>query len=187
MVDDFSVDYMHLVCLGIVKKVFLLWLGIFKKAPVLVRIQSYVILITNHLLSINLKITCDISRKPRGLNEVLGWKATEVRIFLLYTGPIVLKGILLNECYIHLFCLHVAFRILLSLNISEKMLNFNEKLLIHFVEKFEELYGEKFVSQNIHGLIHIVDDYRKFGSLEKYLCFPFENYMKFLKKNVEKT
>ncbi|KAF0738965.1 Uncharacterized protein FWK35_00026487 [Aphis craccivora] len=64
-------------------------------------------------------------------------------------------------------------------------LNEVEKLLEHFVEKFEELYGEQFVSQNIHGLIHIVDDYRKFGSLEKCSCFSFENYMKFLKKKCE--
>jgi len=187
MVDDFSIDYMHLACLGVVKKVILLWLGILKKAPVLVRIQSHnVNIITNRLLSIKPNVTCDFSRKPRGLNEVLRWKATEFRSFLLYTGPIVLKGILLNECYIHFICLHVAFRILLSPNISEKMFNFSEKLLIHFVEKFEELYGEQFVSQNIHGLIHIIDDYKKFGSLDKCSCFPFENYMKFLKKMVRK-
>ena len=51
MVDDFSIDYMHLVCLGIVKKLILLWLGIFKKSPVHVRIQGQnVNIITNRLL-----------------------------------------------------------------------------------------------------------------------------------------
>lgn len=29
MIDNFSMDYMHLVCLGIVKKLISLWLGIF--------------------------------------------------------------------------------------------------------------------------------------------------------------
>jgi len=187
MVDDFSIDYMHLVCLGIVKKLILLWLGIFKKSPVNVRIQSQnVHVITNCLLFNKKYVTVDFSRKPRGLNDIVRWKATEFRQFLLYTGPIVLKGILLDECYIHFMCLHVAFRILLCPVSTEKLVNFSEKLLIHFVEKFEEIYGPQFSSHNIHGLIHIVDDYRKFGSLEECSCFPFENYMKFLKKMVRK-
>lgn len=128
-------------------------------------------------------IPCDFSRKPRGLNEVARWKATEFRLFLLYTGPVVLKGILSNDCFLHFICLHVAFRILLSSNSSKKLVDFSEKILLYFVEKFEELYGAQFVSHNVHGLIHVVDDYRKFGSLDNCSCFPFENYMKFKKKN----
>jgi len=187
MVDDLSIDYMHLVCLGIVKKLILLWLGIFKKSPVHVRIQGHdVNIISNRLLFNKKYVSVDFSRKPRGLNDIVRWKATEFRQLLLYTGPIVLKGILLDECYNHFICLHVAFRILLSPNSTEKLVNFSEKIVIHFVEKFEEIYGPQFSFHNIHGLIHIVDDYRKFGSLEECSCFPFENYMKFLKKMVRK-
>lgn len=187
MIDNFSMDYMHLVCLGIVKKLISLWLGIFKKAPVQVRLQSRdVNIISNHLLYIKSSIPCDFSRKPRGLNEVARWKATEFRLFLLYTGPVVLKGILSKDCFLHFICLHVAFRIILSSNSSKKLVDFSEKILLHFVEKFEELYGAQFVSHNVHGLLHVVDDYRKFGCLDKCSCFPFENYMKFLKKMIRK-
>jgi len=42
------------------------------------------------------------------------------------------------------------------------------------------------MSHNIHGLLHIVDDYRKYGSLDKCSCFPFENYLKSFKKMVRK-
>lgn len=42
------------------------------------------------------------------------------------------------------------------------------------------------MSHNVHGLLHIVDDYRKFGNLDSCSCFPFENYMKTLKKMVRK-
>jgi len=80
----------------------------------------------------------------------------------------------------------VAFRIILSPYSSEKLFDFSEKILLHFVEKFEELYGAQFVSHNVHGLTHVVDDYRQFGSLDKCSCFPFENYMKFLKKMIRK-
>lgn len=42
------------------------------------------------------------------------------------------------------------------------------------------------MSFNVHGLIHISDDYKKFGSLDNIAAFPFENYLKQLKKMVHK-
>jgi len=187
IVEDFSLDYMHLVCLGVMKKMLLLWLGVFKKSSVLVRLPSKdVNKISNHLLSMNPFIPSDFSRKSRALNEVSRWKATEFRLFLLYTGPIVLKNVLRYDCYFNFLCLHISFRILLSPNSSEKLVNFSQKLLEHFVEKFEELYSAQYVSHNVHGLLHITDDYRKFKSLEECSCFPFENFMKVLKKMLRK-
>jgi len=47
-------------------------------------------LITTRLLNLKISITCEFVRIPRGLNEVLRWKAAEFRIFILYTGPVVL-------------------------------------------------------------------------------------------------
>lgn len=126
------------------------------------------------------------SRYPRGLNDLPRWKATEHRLFLLYSGPVVLKGILNDECYKHFICLHICFRILLTPDINIELVDFSEKLLIYFVDRFEKLYGKHFVSHNVHGLLHIVDDYRKFGFLDRCSCFPFENYMKVLKKMVRK-
>jgi len=187
IINDFSLDYMHLVCLGVMKKMLLLWLGVFKKSSVLVRLPSKdVNKISNHLLSMNPLIPSDFSRKSRALNEVSRWKATEFRLFLLYTGPIVLKNVLRYDCYFNFLCLHISFRILLSPNSSEKLVNFSQKLLEHFVEKFDEIYGAQYVSHNVHGLLHITDDYRKFKSLEECSCFPFENFMKVLKKMLRK-
>lgn len=83
-------------------------------------------------------------------------------------------------------CLHITFRVLLCPGSSEKLANFSEKLIKFFVKNFSEIYGPQFVSHNVHGLLHIVDDYRKYKSLEDCSCFPFENYMKVLKKMVRK-
>lgn len=187
MVCNFSLDYMHLVCLGVVKKLILLWLGNLKNAPLSVRLQSRSMhVISSNHLSLRQFITNDFSRYPRSLSDVSRWKATEYRLFLLYTGPIALQGILKDDVFKHFLCLHVCFRILLTPSIGIDLIDYCEKLLAYFVDKYEKLYGKEFNSLNIHGLLHIVDDYRKFGSLERCSCFPFENYMKFLKKMIRK-
>lgn len=187
IVEDFTLDYMHLVCLGVMKKMLLLWLGVLKHAPVNVRIPNRSVnCISNNLLLLNTFVPSDFSRKCRGLNEICRFKATEYRLFLLYTGPVVLKDILNDDCYFHFLCLHISFRVFLCPGSSEKLVNFSENLITFFVKNFSELYGPQFVSHNVHGLLHIVDDYRKFKSLEECSCFPFENYMKVLKKMVRK-
>jgi len=62
---------MHLVCLGVTKKLILLWLGCIKNAPVSVRLQSKKVNdITKELLALRLSVCSDFSRVPRGLNEV---------------------------------------------------------------------------------------------------------------------
>ena len=38
------------------------------------------------------------------------------------------------------------------------------------------------ISHNIHGLMHLCDDYTLFGLLDNVSAFPFENYMESLKK-----
>lgn len=187
IVRDFPLDYMHLICLGVMKKLMLLWLGITKKAPVSIRLQSKKVqTISNFLLLFKPSITSDFTRSPRGLNEVLRWKATEYRLFLLYTGPIVLQGMLNEDCYSHFICLHVCIRILLTPCNKSELLNFCEKVLAYFVDKFGILYGKQFISHNVHGLLHITDDYRRYGALDQCSCFPFENYLQFLKKMVRK-
>jgi len=177
MVNSFPFDYMHLVCLGVVKKNILLWLGSIKNSPLSVRIPcKNVKLISTRLLNLKISITCDFVRIPRGLNEVLRWKATEFRAFILYTGPVVLQSVISKECYEHFICLHVSITVLLS-PAYEDLLHFIDKLLIYYVQKFGEIYGEEFLSHNIHALLHLCDDYSKFGPLDNCSCFPYENFM----------
>ncbi|XP_064482473.1 uncharacterized protein LOC135395158 [Ornithodoros turicata] len=54
-------------------------------------------------------------------------------------------------------------------------------LLSHFVDMFAELYGEHFVSYNVHGLLHLADDVKVRGPVDTFSAFPYENYMQTLK------
>jgi len=186
IVQSFSMDYMHLVCQGVMRKLIHLWMGN-TKGPMNVRIPSWKINQINNALN-NIKInsiTKDFSRKPRALVEINRWKATELRKFLLYTGMVVLKNVLADDCYQNFLILSISMRILLSPN-HKKFVNYAQKLLDHFVKTFEQLYGSHLVSHNVHGLLNLTEDYKRYGPLDNCSTFPFENYMKNLKRMLRK-
>lgn len=157
------------------------------KGPLTVRLPSWEIQkITKNLMFLKSSITNDFVRTPRPIQDISHWKATELRQFLLYTGPLALKNVLCDDAYNNFMTLNIALTILLSPNISEKLLNYSNQLLRYFVKNFEEIYGSKYISHNVHGLLHITEDYRCFGPLDLCCCFPFENHMKILKRMVRK-
>lgn len=82
VIKCFPLDYMHLVVLGVMRKLILFWIS---KGPLSVRISSRSTnQITLSLLSIKKYITSDFVRKPREIQEICRWKATELRLFLIY-------------------------------------------------------------------------------------------------------
>jgi len=183
LVHMFTLDYMHLVCLGVVKKLIGLWLH---KGPLNVRLPSRdVHKLTEALLAVKCYIPSDFVRKTREIQEVSRWKATELRLFLLYIGPIVLKNIISENCYNHFMTLNISMIILLSPNL-QNYLPYAEELLEYFIKTFEILYGREHNSHNIHGLSHLCDDFKYYGPLDNCSAFPFENYMKELKSKIRK-
>lgn len=124
-----------------------------------------------------------MNRKPRGLCEIDRWKATEFRHFALYFGPIVLKDIISEEQYHHFLAFHVAASILTNDKLSkvERHIKYAEELLVWFVHKMKDLYGVETLSYNIHSLTHVADDVRNFNTLDSVSCFPFENFLGYLK------
>lgn len=182
IVDSFSLDYMHLTCLGVMRKLVLLWL----KGPLLVRLpSSKVKQISSNLRFIKKYVPIEFSRKPRDLEEICRWKATELRQLLLYTGPLVFKNCLSDRCYTNFMSFHIAMVILISPNLGS-YLQFAQDLLNYFVKSFEVIYGKHLISHNIHGLLHLCEDYKLFGPLDNVSCFPFENFMKTFKVMLRK-
>lgn len=80
---------MHLVCLGTVRKLIMLWI----KGPIGIRHPSWKIEeMSKALEQLKTHVPCEFARKLRTLLEV-----TEFRNFLLYIGIIVTKPILHDE------------------------------------------------------------------------------------------
>ena len=53
-----------------------------------------------------------------------------------------------------------------------------------YVPRFQVLYGQRFMTCNIHLLLHLADNIKKFGPLWTMSCFPFENFNGILKSYV---
>jgi hypothetical protein len=180
-VSQFVLDYMHLVCLGVMRRLILLWL----KGPVKCRLPSTSVqLISAHLLSLRCYMPRNFCRKPKSLEETMQWKATEFRQFLLYTGPVVLLGRLGNTAYRNFLLLSISMMILLNPSICQQYCDYAEQLLAVFVKNFASLYGSGLLVYNVHSLLHLPQDVRNFGALDGVSAFPFENYLGQLKKTV---
>lgn len=124
----------------------------------------------------------DSARKPRQLSERLRWKATELRQFLLYTGPVILHDVLSEPVYNNFMLLSVAIFILSSPTLCIGLNDFAHSLLVSFVKHFSELYGPQFVSYNVHGLTHLSEDVKKHERLDLISGFPFVNFLGQIKK-----
>ena len=186
-IHDFPLDYMHLVCLGVVKRL----LSFLTRGPPNCRLSHrHKSLISERLISYNGLMPSEFARQPRSLTEVDRWKATEFRQFLLYTGPVALHDVISDEMYKHFLTLCIAISILLDDDDEKRQayLPYSQQLLHHFVENSSEFYGETFVVYNVHHLTHIHEDVQHHGtSLNAISAFPFENHLQRIKKLVKKS
>jgi len=132
-------------------------------------------------------VPSECHRRPRSLKDFRLWKATEFRLFLLYVGPIALYDILRRYNLRHFNILHCATRILCDPIDCLHNNEYSRDLLIHFVKVCKQLYGEDSIIYNVHNLIYLNEDVIKYGSLDNFSAFPFENYMQTVKKMLRKA
>ena len=189
-IDGFSLkivpeDPMHLFYVGIVKKILILWHR--PKTSFSIMSSANGRIISNYLLSIKQYIPPEMARKTRDIEEHRRFKATESSLFLKYTGPIALTSFMNmnDDIYQHFLTLHIAVR-LLSTEFDHNMVTYAESLLQDFVEKFASIYGEEFVSPNVHSLLHIADDAKLLGNINNFSAFKFENFLRHLKQLLRK-
>ncbi|XP_077536347.1 uncharacterized protein LOC144148704 [Haemaphysalis longicornis] len=91
LVQDVPLDYMHLVCLGVMRKLLKLWVRGPKESRQEIDMREE---LSVKLSKLAMFVPAEFNRRPRSLLELDRWKATEFRFFLLYGGPLVLSSIL---------------------------------------------------------------------------------------------
>ena len=183
MVMQFPIDPMHCIDLGVSKRLLVLW----KEGPLPHRLSAGKIkIISDFHQAIRHYIPADFNRKPRGLDELKMWKATGFSTFLLYTGPVILKYVLGHEEYIHFLSLSVGICIISNDKLPH-LKPYAEELLSYFVNKSCNLYSRKFVSYNVHCLLHLTACAAYNGTLNECSAYKFENYMTRIKRCIRGT
>lgn len=184
VINSCLIDYMHGICLGIVKQLLTLW---FDK-----KIKSENFSFFNERETVNqylrqVKPTIFVTRIPRTLDNIVHWKSSEFRNFLLYWGIPILKNVLSSEYFAHFCLLARAIFILSKEGVTQNEIQTAEKALLLFVELYGDLYSQKYMTLNIHQIIHLADCVRHTGPLYVNNCFIFEDLNGFIIKHVHGT
>ncbi|XP_029666377.1 uncharacterized protein LOC115237459 [Formica exsecta] len=138
MINNFPLDYMHLICLGVMKKMLNLWV----KGHQMSRLRAArAAQLSRDIIELREYIPIEFARRPRGINELNELEATEYRIFLLYLGPIILDKYLNADYFQHFCVLHTAIRILCHPEDCFRNNLYANQLLLYFVKMFKILYG----------------------------------------------
>ena len=128
----------------------------------------------------------EFDHRPREITLFPRFKATEFRQFLLYTAPAVLKNVFEQDYYDHLMILHSVTRLLISEETPKNMYDWCQEALESYVRLCTTLYGQQFLSYDVHGLLHIVADVELLGGLETFSALCFENNMPKLRRCIRK-
>ncbi|KAH9595763.1 hypothetical protein MS3_00001695 [Schistosoma haematobium] len=183
MIKCFPCEPMHMIYLGVTKKIVSLWKELALKR--LNRMDQSIIASINDALDLcRQHTTCDFQRKCRSLNEVSVWKATECRLFLLYLGPVVLQNRLPLSMYRNFQSLSLSIYLLSHPKFHSIFANSVRVYINNFLLGYERCYGTEHLIYNVHSLKHIADDVMEHGTLESFAAFPFESYMRKIRRSV---
>lgn len=184
MINDFILDSMHLISLGVCRRLLTFWIG---KGPVSCRISAIRFReINTRLHEISSSVSSMFSRKPRGFDQIRKFKATEYRVLLRYTGVVVFEGIIEDVFFKNFLLLHTAYFIISSTAFCIRYLDVAENCLKEFVLHSKNIYGSNFCSYNVHCLLHLCDDIRNHNiSCESMSSYCFENFFVHLKKCIK--
>ncbi len=184
LLSAFPPDYMHLVCLGVMKKLLHSFVLPTKGLRLACRLNSNsVTKLSDVIYKFREYVPPDFQRKPRRLSEVLYFKASEYRFFLLYYGPFVFRHALKSEYYDHFLLLHFAMYTFVSNRFSH-LHDCAKNCLEIFVSRIPKLFSKKFCSYNVHCLLHVHDFVKFYGPLDSISAFKFESFLGVLKRRI---
>jgi len=186
LVKNIPYEYMQAVCSGIVRMLLMVWIT----SSVFLKEKAKV---TSRLTLANAFCPVEFQRWPDVVEKVRRWKASQFRVFVLYTGVFAVRGILTEKCFRHFCYLVVAIR-LMCRNVPkngerkttlEKIGEFVRPILRSFMFDGMLIYGKNFATLNVHAFCcHAVGDYERFGPLDEFSVFRFESFLGWLKSLV---
>lgn len=128
----------------------------------------------------------EIHRSIRNSNTLLRWKATEFRTILLYVGVVVFKQMIPAKEYTLFLNLYCAVKLCMAdFNMElDKRVELIGILMKKYVNGYKKVYGVHTITSNIHNLIHISEDIKRFLNINTISTYPFENHLSVINRLV---
>ncbi|XP_034243490.1 uncharacterized protein LOC117646559 [Thrips palmi] len=172
-IESVAVDSMHCVFMGVCKQLLNLWFNpkfaskpfslVERTAEVNIALQS-------------LKLPHFVQRLPEDVTKLGYWKASLCRNFLLYFALPIMNGIMKADYYNNLSLLVEGLSLLDKQSIFPANTVTADNDLKSFCSGFENLYGVRNMSMNIHLLRHLAKSVEDTGNLFVTSCYRLEDF-----------
>lgn len=123
----------------------------------------------------------EVTRSPRSYQKFSSdWKLSDYRNFISFYDLPILADILPNNQLSNFTLLVHSMFILLQKSISHASIESAENMLMNVCNGFRKIYGDRYMSANIHQLLYLCDNVNYLGPLWTHSCFPFEDKNRFI-------
>ncbi|KAK3916484.1 Midasin, partial [Frankliniella fusca] len=165
-------DFPHNIPFGIARTFLDEWLNNSKR--------SFYIGSPDELSILNRRIEClkpciEVRRGIRPLKDMANWKAREYENWILFYSLVVLINILPPSFWTHWSYLVQAVYLLSRESVSTDHVNSAHKLLQCWVADVERLYGQKYMSFNVHICSHLAENVCRWGPWWAVSTYCFES------------
>ncbi|KAE8742233.1 hypothetical protein FOCC_FOCC012248 [Frankliniella occidentalis] len=172
ILESTATDGMHCVYLGITKQILgLLFNSKHSKEPY--SLHKYLNIVNETIALI--QIPHFVQRTLMPVDKLALWKASLCRNFFFYILLIVLKSVMKPDNFENLVDLVVAVSVLNTESVSEADLVCSKLYIDKFSAKFQEIYGKRNMTHNIHMSRHLYLCVKRLGPLFTTSCFSFED------------
>ena len=113
-------------------------------------------------------------RRFRSIKHLSKYKGSEYRCLFHFGTPALMKCMRTNTHKTLLLSFVTAINLASADYITNETVEAVRKLLNYFVEHFQEIFGLRHMSSNIHSLLHVHESLKLIGPLWYYSTFSFE-------------
>lgn len=166
-----SIDIMHSVFLGSMKTLLHLWFDK-KNKDCDFSLRECTNIVNNFLLS--LKPPHFLQRCPQPLTKLAYWKASEYESFFFFYSLPILSVAMDSVYFNHFLLFYGGVSLLCQDSVCENDIALSQVLLDEFVRKYQDLYGLRHMTYNLHSLRHLPNVVRELGPLWNSMCYLFE-------------
>ncbi|PAA83788.1 hypothetical protein BOX15_Mlig012075g14 [Macrostomum lignano] len=171
-VEDLPPEYMHSVCLGVVKRLFSLYVYSIKGIKLPCRLSAVQrIHLSQLMIQVSKCLPREFHRKLRSLDEFEHFKACEFRTLIVYLAPVLFRKFLPAPYFDHLMLLHVAIFCFVSQELSTSLFHQASSCITLFCQRAPGLYKGALQSFNAHLLSHMPHFVESLGPLDQWSAF----------------